>query len=57
MIAQNFGNKNLPQSWNRGFLLGHEFSDSTEAYLEIYDLQDANRIKPDDVEPRGNADD
>jgi len=39
----NFGNKNLAQSWNRGFIVGHEFSDSTEAYLEIYDLQDANR--------------
>jgi len=39
----NFGNKILPQSWNRGGILGHEFSDSTEAYLEIYDLQDANR--------------
>jgi hypothetical protein len=48
----NFGNKNLPQSWNRGFLLGHEFSDSTEAYLEVYDLQDANRIKPDDMKQR-----
>ena len=42
----NFGNKILPQSWNRGFLLGHEFSDSTEAYLEVYDLQDANRTAP-----------
>ena len=39
----NFGNKILPRSWNRGGILGHEFSDSTEAYLEIYDLQDANR--------------
>ena len=42
----NFGNKILPQSWNRGGILGHEFSDSTEAYLEIYDLQDANRTAP-----------
>jgi hypothetical protein len=48
----NFGNKNLPQSWNRGFIVGHEFSDATEAYLEIYDLQDANRIKPEDVKAR-----
>jgi len=40
----NFGNRNLAQSWNRGFLVGHEFSDSTEAYLELYDLQDANRL-------------
>jgi len=42
----NFGNKILPQSWNRGGILGHEFSDSTEAYLEIYDLQDATRTAP-----------
>jgi len=40
----NFGNRNLPQSWNRGFIVGHEFSDSTEAYIELYDLQDANRL-------------
>jgi hypothetical protein len=40
----NFGNRNLPQSWNRGFLIGHEFSDRTEAYIELYDLQDANRL-------------
>ncbi len=39
----NFGNRNLAQSWNRGLILGHEFSDSTEAYLELYDLQDATR--------------
>jgi hypothetical protein len=40
----NFGNRNLPQSWNRSFLIGHEFSGRTEAYLELYDLQDANRL-------------
>jgi hypothetical protein len=40
----NFGNRSLPQSWNRGFLVGHEFSDRTEAYVELYDLQDANRV-------------
>jgi hypothetical protein len=40
----NFGNHALAQSWNRGLLLGHEFTDRTEAYIEIYDLQDANRI-------------
>lgn len=40
----NFGNRALPQSWNRGFIMGHEFSDSTEAYIEFYDLQDANRL-------------
>jgi hypothetical protein len=26
--------------------VGHEFSDRTETYLEIYDVQDANRIAP-----------
>ena len=41
----NFGNRSLAQSWNRGLIVGHEFSDSTEAYLELYDLQDANRIR------------
>ncbi len=41
----NFGNRALPQSWNRGLLLGHEFSDRTEAYVELYDIQDANRIR------------
>jgi hypothetical protein len=41
----NFGNHALPQSWNRGLLLGHEFSDRTEAYIEIYDIQEANRIR------------
>jgi hypothetical protein len=40
----NFGNHAVPQSWNRGVLLGHEFSDRTEAYVELYDQQDANRI-------------
>ena len=40
----NFGNRNLPQSWNRGLVIGHEFSDRTEVYLELYDLQDASRL-------------
>ena len=40
----NFGNRNLPQSWNRGLVIGHEFSSRTEVYLELYDLQDANRL-------------
>jgi hypothetical protein len=45
-VGYNFGNRNLPQSWNRGFIVGHEFSDRTEAYIELYDLQDANRLPP-----------
>jgi hypothetical protein len=43
-FGYNFGNRSLPQSWNRGFVIGHEFSESTEAYLELYDYQDANRL-------------
>jgi hypothetical protein len=39
-----FGNQSTPQSWIRGLLVGHEFSDRTEAYAEIYDQQDANRV-------------
>jgi hypothetical protein len=45
-IGYNFGNHAVPQSWGRGLIVGHEFSDRTEAYLEIYDQQDANRIAP-----------
>ncbi len=42
----DFGNHGVPQTWNRGCWWGHEFSDRTEAYLELYDVQDANRIAP-----------
>jgi hypothetical protein len=44
-LGYNFGNHQVPQSWGRGLILGHEFSDSTEAYVEFYDQQDANRVK------------
>jgi hypothetical protein len=44
-VGYNFGNHALPQSWGRGLIVGHEFSDSTEAYVELYDQQDANRIQ------------
>jgi hypothetical protein len=43
-VGYHFANRNLPQSWIRGLVVGHEFSDRTEAYAEIYDQQDANRI-------------
>jgi len=43
-VGYHFGNHALPQSWIRGLIVGHEFTDRTEAYLEIYDEQDANRI-------------
>ncbi len=45
-VGYNFGNQSLPQSWIRGMIVGHEFSDRTEAYIEIYDQQDANRLPP-----------
>jgi hypothetical protein len=45
-VGYDFGNHAVPQTWNRGLLVGHEFSDRTEVYLELYDIQDANRIAP-----------
>jgi len=47
-----FGNQSVPQSWIRGLLVGHEFTDSTEAYLEIYDQQEANRVSSDSRKQR-----
>jgi hypothetical protein len=44
-VGYNFGNRQTPQSWGRGLVVGHEFSDRTEAYVEFYDQQDANRVK------------
>jgi hypothetical protein len=43
-VGYHFANQNVPQSWIRGLLVGHEFSERTEAYVEIYDQQDANTI-------------
>jgi hypothetical protein len=43
-VGYHFGNHQVPQSWIRGLIVGHEFTDRTEAYAEIYDAQDANRI-------------
>ena len=45
-VGYNFGNHAVPQSWGRGLLVGHEFGQRTEAYLELYDQQDANRVAP-----------
>jgi hypothetical protein len=39
-----FTNRNVPQSWIRGAILGHEFTPRTGTYFEIYDQQDANRV-------------
>ena len=43
-VGYTFGNHAVPQSWSRGLLVGHEFTDQTELYAELYDQQDANRI-------------
>jgi hypothetical protein len=43
-VGRWFGNRLVPSRWGRGLIAGHEFSDRTELYGEIYDLQDANRI-------------
>ena len=39
-----FTNRHVPQSWTRGLVVGHEFTSSTELYLELADEQDANRV-------------
>jgi hypothetical protein len=39
-----FTNHNVPQYWIRGLIVGRDFTERTQAYLEIYDQQDANRI-------------
>jgi len=39
-----FGNRDAPDQWIRGIIAGHEFTERTELYAEIYDEQDANRI-------------
>lgn len=44
-VGHWFGNQLLPSRWGRGLIAGHEFSERLELYAEIYDLQDANRIR------------
>jgi hypothetical protein len=39
-----FTNRNVPQSWISGMIVGHEFTKQTDAYLELYDQQDTNRV-------------
>lgn len=39
-----FTNGKVPQSWIRGLIVSHEFPSRTEACIELYDQQDANRI-------------
>jgi hypothetical protein len=47
-----FTNQHYPQSWIRGMIAGHEFSDKTELYLELHDQQDATRV---DGQPKQRA--
>jgi hypothetical protein len=35
-------NKNIPDSWIRGIIVGHEFKKDTECYLELYDQRDVS---------------
>jgi len=35
-----FKGKDVPNSWIRGIVVGHEFRKDTELYLEVYDQQD-----------------
>ena len=39
-----FTTKDVPHSWIRGFIIGHEFKKDTELYLEVYDQQDVTAI-------------
>ena len=43
-VGYHFGNHAVAQSWNRGLIVGREFTDRTEAYVELYDQQDTDRI-------------
>jgi len=45
-----FTNRSVPQSWIRGMTVGHEFTSRTDAYVEIYDQQNTNRV---DDSPKG----
>jgi hypothetical protein len=46
-----FTNKDFPNSWIRGVIVGHEFRKKTELYLELYD-QDATRATADEPKTR-----
>ena len=43
-VARWIGNRNVPDRWGRGLIVGHEFNERLELYGEIYDLQDVNQI-------------
>jgi hypothetical protein len=46
-----FTNKDVPNSWIRGVIVGHEFKKKTELDLELYD-QDATRATADEPKTR-----
>ena len=46
-----FTNKDVPSSWIRGVIVGHEFRKKTELYLELYD-QDATRATASEPKTR-----
>jgi hypothetical protein len=46
-----FTTKDIPNSWVRGVIVGHEFGNRTELYLELYD-QAATRASTDEPETR-----
>jgi hypothetical protein len=41
-IGYWFGNKDVPNSWMRGMMVGHEFKSKTELYLELHDQYEVN---------------
>jgi hypothetical protein len=43
-VGRWIGNRNAPDQWGRGLIAGHEFSDRTELYAELYDLQAIDRV-------------
>ena len=45
-VGRWIGNHNVPDSWGRGLIAGHEFNERLELYGEIYDLQYISRMGP-----------
>ena len=44
-----FTSKNVPNSWIRGIVAGHEFRKDTELYLELYDQQEVRAASGTDL--------
>jgi hypothetical protein len=43
-LGRWIGNRNMPNQWGRGLIIGHEFGERLELYGEVYDLQAINTI-------------